>query len=106
MDITDKKDRKKIAQAFKRAKKILWRGTGTPGRMHICYAIDETTSDCYSRKEACRVIMSRLDGEHTVSRYLFTLAERGVVKREHLTNENIQMFRHRWLDALIEEFSK
>jgi hypothetical protein len=107
MDITDKKDRKKIAQVFKEAKKHLWDGNeGSAGRVCICFAIDTAVTDCYSSRSAIRIVMNRLSGEPTVRRYLSILAERGIVKPEHLTDENIQMFRHRWLDALIKEFSE
>ena len=98
---------RQIANVFRAAKKILWDGNSRNhfNIHHICSAISRTNYDYYkfSRPAAWaarNVIMDRL-GYRTVERYL--IYKVGVPKK-HLTDKNIQAFRHRWLDSLIEEF--
>ena len=72
---------------------------------YICSAIAHTQYDSHNLMRpaayaARNVIMDRL-GYRTVERYL--IYKVGVPKK-HLTDKNIQAFRHRWLDSLIEEF--
>lgn len=105
-----KNEHKSIAKALRAAKKNLRTGQPTvrlSAKMnHICFALDEAASNdqcSYDDAELARqLIMSRLHPWHTVKQWL----DREVgVPPEHLTNEQVQVYRHRWVDSLIKEFS-
>lgn len=93
--------RKQIADAFRLAKSRLWDGRGTRGfrSWFICLALDEDPAG----NEAKQIIMQRLGGEMIVDHWLIN---RGFISTMAPDYDLIvQDYRHRWLDALIEEFS-
>lgn len=98
-------NRKEIAEAFKRAKEILWDGTGyEKGYTYICHAIRHDNEYFSSAGyEAVKVIQERLDGYYTVDSWLDEVAG---VHYSLLTAERMQPYRHAWLDSLIAEYSK
>lgn len=131
MVITSKKQRKIICAQLIAAKPFLWDGTnahtqarGYPGRevkANICGAIvlgrKVIQRLCihvwYGEVPACRMIEERLGGH----RYVTSFLEEIDGYREWLTKMNdshkleerdvqIQAYRLRWLESLIEEFSK
>ena len=101
--------RKQIAAAFKAAKRHLQgpiqQGEPTKTLM-ICYAI----AACERRGQvshktalqARRIIMKRLAPNGSC----YTWLRNQGVPEMHLTSNNLQAYRHRWLDALIEEWSQ
>jgi hypothetical protein len=107
----NKQERKKVAQSFKAAKAHLARNSDElwTKQEFICLAMMDTSG---ARKEAGRIILDRLGKDHwysnrsidhTVESWLEKVAK---VDRKLLTGDNLQEFRHRWVDALIKEFSK
>lgn len=99
-----KQQRAQIADAFRAAKKILWKGTGSklPSSMHryICLAINQS-GGFFAGPMARKIVMQRL-GKHS---YLGQwLIEQGV-PRVLQTDRRMQQHRHAWLDSLIKEFS-
>lgn len=103
-----KKERKAIAGAFRAAKKYLrdsdYPVFGKGDNRGICAAISDAAGngECtfVSEDDACHVIRTRLYGYTFVTQWL-----RG---HGYPTNDEnvVQEYRHRWLDALIKEFSK
>lgn len=65
-------------------------------RMFICHALNHSWHS--GADLAKKVIMTRLAGNPTVGQWLH---RRGLVG----TRVEIQQYRHRWVDALIQEFS-
>lgn len=102
--------RRELAAAFRAAKPLLWSGKDRvipPGQTgYICYAL----RGAYFRgsvlgptsRLAQELIAGRLDGHSTAVDWLY---HRRGVPMSLLTSENVQDWRHRWLDMLIEEFS-
>lgn len=107
-----KAQRRLICEAFKAAKPWLAHTNqdDTYGRdpLFICLALERT--DAPGKYLAGNLIMSRLGEHHTVSAWLHANvinARRALNRRGYeARTELIQEYRHRWLDALIEEFSK
>lgn len=105
-----KKQRKEIASVFRAAKKYLWDGKscGTkPGTWdYICFAIDDTLKKSSKPYEAVAnatyVIQARLTPRGCVESWL---ANEANVDNSLLRPANVQAYRHRWLNALIKEFS-
>lgn len=109
----------KVSQVFKQAKRYLW--NGKQGWMHkgetayICHAIntaaykngfhDEDSWQYAPYKRAKRIIQQRIDPYHELGDWV-----RKNVKGSYKTlnkinaHEQMQAYRHRWLDALIKEF--
>lgn len=103
-----KKERKAIAKAFRAAKKHLWDGCGESANYStICYSIEAAMSrDQCSRGggyNAKGVVMGRLGDSCTVVGWL--IDKRFISGNTH-NGKTVQEYRHRWLDALIKEFSK
>lgn len=79
-----------------------WEGNSDKSE-YICFAVDIAMGHSpgrggtYSAKE---VIMDRLGGYATVNGWLC----KNISGFEYATMDDIQAYRHRWLDALIEEF--
>ena len=96
--------RKRFVAALIEAKTKLDTGSRTKSnknkKEYICFALGS------SSETAEELIMYRLrnstGGSGTVAGYL---SYQGVPNRQ-LTVKNVQEFRHRWVDALIEEFSQ
>ena len=97
-----KEQRKEICASLKQAKKRVCYGYSHNNEhklRHICFALWFTEN---GGELACEVIHTRLGDRQNVRDYL--MYDVGVPEYQ-LTQENIQAFRHRWLDSLIEEFS-
>lgn len=107
-----KAQRRLICEAFKAAKPYLahtvqeYHNCGK--QMGICYAMFRSGGP--GRYLAWNVIEDRLKGHDTVDAWLHANvinARRALNRRGYeARTELIQEYRHRWLDALIEEFSK
>ena len=104
-------ERRHIANAFKNAKEFLWDGLGLyrPGasERYICTALTRAQTVSPIRLFGCvnarNIIAERMDNRAaTLESWLSSYAN---VPEEQLTDENMQAYRHRWLDALIAEFS-
>lgn len=120
-----------IAEAFRQAKKSLWAGSGSSAirqdhgrgkRLFICHAISDASFDTdrlfrYSAISArCRrpdhraikIVNDRLGGYLTLEDWVRgnIPGYRRAGRHDALTWKTMQDFRHRWLDALIVEFSK
>jgi len=102
---------KEIAAVFKEAKKYLATSENDAQNVsktfYICIAIN-TVSDInhrqwYSCSKAKDIIDERLDGEYTVGTWLKV---NGFIKTTSNNINQLQKYRHRWLDSLIKEFSK
>ena len=90
-----------IKEALVSAKQRLWDGTGGPNALrsrHICHAIGEGTE---GQTLAWQLINDRMEGKSYQGLECW-LGLRGYGPR---TEANMQAYRHRWLDALIKEFS-
>jgi len=106
-----KEQRKEIAAVFRAAKKYLWNGRAygpNPGNwVYICFAIDDTRrqggKSGQAADNATSVIQDRLTPRGCVDSWL---AHEAKVDVSLLHPANVQAYRHRWLNALIEEFSK
>jgi hypothetical protein len=98
---------KQIADILRKAKNHLNDGLwGVPGRKtYICFAISVADQYRESRaaKAAQKMIHSRIKGHGTVDAWLWAVAK---IPKRQMTRRNVQAYRHRWLDALIAEFSK
>ncbi len=109
---------KQIAEIFKLAKTHLMGAGGCGRKVYICHAIEQAAymgNLYYAGVSARAIIQGRLGRIHvkthgveewvdlTVTQYL-----REVLKINPLllTIDNLQAYRHRWLDSLILEFSK
>lgn len=105
-----------LVNAFKAAKRYLWAGkTQTVPVLEtqfICMAsgmaekYDWITEQ--ARRRAKAIVIKRLEGEFTVADWLVRkgcIARRNRLALTNLQQQQIQEYRHRWLDALIAEFS-
>lgn len=98
--------RQQIADAFRAAKRRLWKGRGSSfgKETYICYALSTTDAGLAAQ----RIIMQRLGkrGQY-VSSVDTWLRRCGFVSGFGMPNYDrlVQSYRHRWLDALIKEFS-
>lgn len=103
---------KQIATVFKEAKKYLATSgvLGDKGTRYICVAIDSVRYTNPKLGHGCscaqNIINERLGDSYTVFTWLVT---NGFMKRNTLDNikyvNQLQKYRHRWLDSLIKEFS-
>lgn len=98
--------RLKIAYAFRAAKKRLAKDSGGAKTTHICWALGDAYEACEiswtAFVNAKRIIEQRLAPYGTVSGWLVH-----VVKVESdVSFKDLQQYRHRWLAALIKEFSQ
>lgn len=103
---------KEIAAVFKEAKKYLATSKSDAENVsktfYICIAITKVSDADYRQWDSCskakNIIDERLDGKYTVGSWL---AVNGFIKSTAFANINqLQKYRHRWLDSLIKEFSK
>ena len=93
----------KSSEKLRRAKKLLWDGVSPCARGlegHICLALDKAVG--WKKSSGLRlVIMSRLRPYEGVRTWLREVVG---VPWDQLTDENVQAYRHRWLDHLINEY--
>ena len=101
-------DRKSIRKALKTAKPFL-----SPAflcsnkRQFICHALEDAVGRGITYREmalAKRMIMNRLGEHYCIESFLE--ATIGKVSYEARNRDDVQKYRHRWLDALAKEFSK
>lgn len=103
-----KMERKAIAKMLTAAKKYLWDGQGKKRknmRVCICFAIEAAWQDGQYKLGgtlARQVISHRLGNEALVEYWLLREAK---VPMHLIVPINVQPYRHRWVDALIQEFS-
>lgn len=93
-------ERKQIASALRGAKKRLRSGAETNKTPFICWALPCSKAGYNTRRE----IMRRLGGAATVKGWLQNNYH--IYSGQYISREEIQAYRHRWVDALIEEFSQ
>jgi hypothetical protein len=102
---------KEIAAVFKEAKKYLATSKGDNKTTYICIAINEVSDTKYRLFNSCvcarSIINERLGESFTVGSWL---AHNGFITNNDFNDRKyqnqLQKYRHRWLDSLIEEFSK
>lgn len=97
------KQRKQIHSALVRAVPCLWNGKGKQGnqKFYICNAISAVAR--YPDHWPAKIeIQRRLGRYNTVSLWLYNEAK---IPHRLLTDKNLQVYRHRWLQSLIAEFS-
>lgn len=110
----------KTSKIFKQAKERLWDGHNDwiNGEMYICHAIDETSWQCgvrptdryFDRRyapylRAMKIIQERIHPHCDLDNWVRKNVK-GSWKTLNKINssEQLQAYRHRWLDALIQEF--
>jgi len=95
---------KEIAEAFKRAVPILARNESECSWLnwneYICHSL-ELSTPLAGAMAARNVIHTRLNGPGSVVTWLLKQG----IPAEDLTKDNVQAYRHRWLQELIREFS-
>ena len=90
--------RQQIAEAFRKAKAILWDGCGEPkDPAHICLALEAYKGSYNARV----VIADRIWPFPTYSIWCWLKCGLDISD-----TTNLQTLRHQWLDALIKEFSE
>jgi hypothetical protein len=99
---------KQIAVIFKEAKKYLALNCSDSKYSYICMAIDEVAVKDSKQWENCVrakfIISERLNGKYTVREWLIANGFR--TSDDEIHSDQMQKYRHRWLDSLIKEFSK
>jgi hypothetical protein len=103
-----KEQRKEIADAFSWAKVFLNDDNYSPFKEDfICFSINRAcVANVMFPSTASTIksiISSRLGSYHTVVDFLCNTLK---INEEEISYEDLQTYRHRWLDSLIEEFSK
>jgi hypothetical protein len=103
--------RKQICQAFKDAvprlarneEDIAWYSCsrGSNKEEFICLAISPNSLETQAMRAARNIIDNRIDCFGSVR---YWLLDKGIPKKDITTN-NVQEYRHRWLQSLIKEFS-
>lgn len=104
MQTYTKAERKGIAEALRAAKPFLWDGIGwmrVAQCYAICFALRRSGHPMSFRAET--VVMNRLRRYSVCTVHSYV---RIVLQERDLKERDVQQFRHRWLDALIEEFSQ
>jgi hypothetical protein len=102
-------EKAQIAGAFRAAKRRLWDGRlDGRGDAYICLALASAKYSGEISGHAARwaeeVVMSRISPDNTVANWLRHNA--GVDPEVAvIPPRDLQAYKHRWLDALIEEFS-
>ena len=96
--------RKEIARAFRNAKSHLKTGAVGPGSYFVCIAIIMHPGTPRRISDAAqKVVSDRIAPHPSVAAWLRLQPE---VCHGNMDTKNLQEYRHRWLDSLIEEFSK
>jgi len=106
----NKKSRLAIANAFRLAKQRLARNSEelfAPGASrYICYALADVTLPWGVLNNASNVVCDRIRPYAFLEDWLNAkIPDYDCLEYEE-RRDNVQAYRHRWLDALIEEFSK
>ena len=102
--------RAEIAAAFRAGKALLWDGAEAMEQKSefICNAIQFASRDGFIHPEvalaAVNVVMQRISPYGIATAWLGNTI--GWDKVSHAARADNQEWRHRWLDSLIEEFSK
>lgn len=109
--------RKEICEAFRAAKVITARNGKEcnfdhqlAGRKYefICHALDALSTEYPGAMGAKAVINDRFrvakDGRFSPTVFVWLSVEGGIPQRL-LTDNNVQAYKHRWLDSVIKEFS-
>jgi hypothetical protein len=97
----------KTSEVFKEAKKRLHNGARAvpDGKsLNICHAIDHAVDHGVPSKDAAlaqELVMQRLKPHFGVFSWLGAVAGAHLKRR---TRQNLQTYRHAWLDALVKEF--
>jgi hypothetical protein len=98
---------KEIAAVFKEAKKYLSLNGSGSKYIYICMAINEVavkdSTQWVKYRRAKEIIDERLGGACTVVSWL---QKNNLIKKDNVDYDQVQQYRHRWLDSLIKEFSK
>ena len=98
-----KTQRKRMANAFKEAKKILG-----PGHSYICHCIGAAAHQhriSQSTADLCKMLINdRLQGHMVLDSWLIHVAgiDKVLVRNDYA---KMRATRHAWLDSLIKEFS-
>lgn len=104
----------KYVDALRKVKKILaHKQVGNTMLWHICTCLTSLYDRAEITERTCHelrvLIMGRLNGRYELSAWLIfnssMKAQDVVDDRAHNRGRKIQATRHRWVDALIEEFS-
>ena len=89
-----------IASAFAAARLRMWDGhPSTTGEQFICLALGVSNT---ANLRAVEVVMKRLGGHYTIENYIKDVVG---VTSDACTTQDVQGFRIRWLDSLIQEFT-
>lgn len=105
------KERQQIVEALKAAKLLLWDGIQPRCEKFICVCLMNVRRR-YPRLQhgsmlAENIVQTRVHqssgGFSTIENYLCVVLG---CPRESLNPKDVQEFRHRWVDHLIEEFSR
>lgn len=103
---------KEIAVIFKEAKKYLAKCLDDNLPNYICFAIDKVAENNHTKRHSCsrakRIINERLGKSFTVFNWLVSngfMKENNFEDINHHEHDQLQKYRHRWLDSLIKEFS-
>lgn len=98
-----------VANVLRAAKPFLFTDIGLYGRTeYICHAVGNTKYSETTKLGVMNIIVGRLGKtkagvfNHDVESWLRQVLK---VPNRDMTFENVQNFRHRWLDSLVEEFS-
>ena len=98
-----KRKRRDIVSALKACRKYLWDGKNTKpieANIHICHALID--SGRVANESVRKIIEARLGDVSTVQKWLCaTCFNRSTV----LNPKQVQAYRLRWVNSLIEEFS-
>lgn len=106
------KERRRLYQAFKAAKPKLSKGVFDTGDKYyyICYAIANSNASRVCKDLATDLISKRLEGYVFLTSWLAGKVPKYRKFKETAQSWELrdqeQLYRHRWLDALIEEFSE
>jgi hypothetical protein len=97
----DATQRLAVVHVFVQAKTRLWDGTAPFKHLaYICNAIDavphKTPEERHAKSVATRILHRRLGGSYVGLQHW--LKDRGI------RPENVQVYRHAWLDSLIKEY--
>jgi hypothetical protein len=96
------KQRRQIVEALKACKQYLWDGERDVGDKAYCICFALRRTFLHGAYLAVDVIDARIGEGNSLGRWL---RYRGIPWKE-LTDDNMQAYRHAWVDQLIEEFSQ
>ena len=106
----------KVSKVFKQAEQYLWDGryVGIRGEEYICHAIEEAArargirshTPAYAPYKRAKLIIEQRIAPHGTLYGWLTTRVKGSYRVLHSNNgtQQMQTYRHRWLDALAQEF--